>query len=663
MKKDLVFLLALIFVVSIALAQTDRWQQRVKYTMNINMDVKTNQFTGKQKLEYTNNSPDTLKKVFYHLYWNAFQPNSMMDVRSQELGKTKINGNPDWDSRVMDRISKLKRDEVGYQKVIFLTMNGVAQKFFIHETILEVTLSRPIHPKTKVVFDMEFETQVPVQIRRSGRDAANGVRYSMSQWYPKLCEYDQQGWHPTPYVAREFYGVWGDFEVKISIDKNYILGGTGYLQNANQIGYGYEGAGTKVVRPATEKLTWHFIAPNVHDFMWAADPEYKHLVKHIPNGPTIHVLYNRDENFMAQQFSRLDETARSRYSNDVSKYIEHVDNQWKEVADAAVIVYPFITKNFGAYPYKQYSFVQGGDGGMEYPMSTLLNGPGLGTVFHEWMHTWYQMILGTNESLYAWMDEGFTEWATDKVEAYYRDAVTKKRIGGNQAALQKPDSVAPILPLNHNPNYNTYFALAKSGLEEPLSTHADHFNTNAAYGAAAYSKGCVFLVQLGYITGEQVRDKIMQDYYRQWRFKHPDVNDFMRIAEKQSDMKLDWYKEYWINSTKTIDYGIDSLWEEGGKSKIRLRRIGKMPMPVDLMIQYKNGSRELAYIPMYLMFGEKPIEDTAIPRTTYTPWKWTHPTYIVEVPRRLAEMKVLEIDPSQRMADIERRNNKLAIPW
>lgn len=663
MKQRIVFSVLSVFVYSISLGQTDRWQQRVKYTMDINVDVNTNRFTGKQKLEYTNNSPDTLKRVFYHLYWNAFQPNSMMDIRSQELGKTRINGDPDWDGRVKDRISKLKEDEIGYHKIVSLSMNGAPQKFTIHETVLEVILSKPILPKSKVVFDMDFESQVPVQVRRSGRDAANGVRYSMSQWYPKLCEYDQDGWHPTPYVAREFYGVWGDFEVKITIDKRYILGGTGYLQNANQIGYGYEAGSAKVNRPDTEKLTWHFIAPNVHDFMWAADPEYRHLVRNIPSGPVIHVLYNRDENFLAQQFSRLTSNVRARYSNDVAKYIESIDNQWNEVADAAVAVYPFIVKNFGAYPYKQYSFIHGGDGGMEYPMGTLLVGPGLGTVFHEWMHTWYQMMMGTNESLYAWMDEGFTEWATDKVEAFYRETVIRKRVADNPAALSTLDSTAQLLPKYHSANYSSYISLAKSGLEEPLTTHADHFNTNAAYGAASYSKGCVFVSQLGYIVGEQMRDKIMLEYYRQWRFRHPTANDFIRIAEKQSNIELDWYQEYWVNGTKTIDYGIDSLWEEGGKSKIRLKRIGKMPMPIDLLIQYKNGTREIVYVPLYLMFGSKQAEDPPVPRTVHESWKWTHPTYIIEVPRKLSEMKTIEIDPTQRMADIERRNNKLDIPW
>lgn len=235
------FLLAAMAVGMLVKAQPDRWQQKVKYVMDIDMNVTTNQFTGKQKLEYWNNSPDTLKRVFYHLYFNAFQPGSMMDTRSRRQGTIQIGRGADWDGRVKDRIQKLQPDEIGYQKILSLKMNGRPQKYEVLETILEVTLDKPILPRTKVVFDMDFEAQVPLQIRRSGRDnPGTKVRYSMSQWYPKMCEYDYDGWHPTPYIGREFYGVWGDFDVNIKIDKNYILGGTGYLQNAAQIGYGYE---------------------------------------------------------------------------------------------------------------------------------------------------------------------------------------------------------------------------------------------------------------------------------------------------------------------------------------------------------------------------------------------------------------------------------------
>lgn len=640
MRKFFLLNIGFILMCSLAFAQPDRWQQRVNYKMNIDMDVNTNRFTGTQKLEYTNNSPDTLYKVFYHLYFNAFQPNSMMDMRSRELGKiivrqdAKGNDVRDWDTRVRDRIANLKPDEIGYQKVLSLKMNGIAQPYKVDETILEVTLTKPILPKSKVVFDMQFEAQVPLQIRRSGRDnPMTGVRYSMSQWYPKMSEYDYEGWHPTPYVAREFYGVWGDYDVTISIDKKYILGGTGYVINGNQIGYGYEDAGAKVVQPAGNKLTWHFVAPNVHDFMWAADPEYKHLVRKTADGVTINVLYNYKENDAAN------------------------DAAWNKVADAAVLVLPFIEKHFGKYPYKQYSFVHGGDGGMEYPMSTLISSPSLGTAFHEWMHTWYQMMMGTNESLYPWMDEGFTSWAETVVSQYYEEQTT-----GNGAAAKYELAANTVTQNIHKDAYAGYFALVKSGREEPLTTHADHYESNFAYSIASYSKGETFLEQLGYIVGAQVRDRILLNYYDDWHFKHPNVNDFIRVAEKTSGMKLDWYREYWCNSTKTIDYGIDSLWEEDGKTKIRLARIGKVPMPIDLQLTFKDGSKEIQYVPMYLMFGEKPAEDNT-PRVVNEAWKWTHPTYVIETNHKLTDLKLVVIDPSERMADVNRRNNTLQLNW
>ena len=642
--KKLFFVATLSICSQLLFAQTERWQQRVRYTMNVDMNVQTNRYTGKQKLEYTNNSPDTLKHVFYHLYWNAFQPNSMMDTRSRRQGSVVLrkdrNGNEivDWDARVKDRILNLKDDEIGYQKITYLKMNGRSQKFIYHETILEVVLDKPILPRTKAVLEMEWEAQVPLQVRRSGRDnPTTKVRYTMTQWYPKLVEYDYEGWHPTDYVSREFYGVWGDYDVTINIDRNYVIGGTGYLQNASSVGYGYEAKGTKVTRPAGEKLAWKFTAPNVHDFAWAADPEYKHITRQVANGPTIHVLYKN-------------------WKND-----PQIENAWKEIADAAVTVYPFIKKNFGEYPYKQYSFIHGGDGGMEYPMATMLAGSSLGTAFHEWMHSWYQMVLGTNESLHAWMDEGFTEYSTNLVEEFYRQHNLAKQ---PEEVRRKSDSVTMnTLPRYHAANYGGYLSLARSGREEPMTTHADHYNTNYAYSNAAYSKGAVFMEQLGYIVGAGQRDKILLEYYRQWKFKHPNPNDLVRVAEKVSGIQLDWYRMYWVNTTRTIDYSIDSMWENSGKTAIRLFNSGGIPMPIDVKITFRDGSSEWHYIPLSLMFGNKPAEEGQENRKVYDPWKWTHPHYEIATERKLMDIVTVEIDPSQRMADVDRRRNKLELKW
>ena len=540
-----------------------------------------------------------------------------------------------------DRIQKLQKNEIGYQHILSLKMNGRPQQYKVNETILEVKLDKPILPKAKAVFEMDFEAQVPVQIRRSGRDNAEGVRFSMSQWYPKLSEYDAEGWHPTPYIAREFYGVWGDYDVKINIDKNYVLAGTGYLQNPSQIGYGYEADGAAVTRPAGNKLRWHFIAPNVHDFMWAADPEYVHKKITVRDGLVLHAFYKIAPELLKKQYEALPAARKADYENNADNFVSHYQLQWEDALEVARLALPYIEKTFGRYPYNQYSFIQGGDGGMEYPMATLLKGAGPDVVIHEWMHSWYQGVLANNESIYPWMDEGFADYAENRVLSY----------------LTRDTAFA------YKGSYQAYTQLAKSNKEEPLTTHADHYNTNYAYTTASYTKGCVFVEQLGYITGAEVRDRILLEYYRQWKFRHPNASDFIRIAEKVSGMKLDWYKEYWINSTKTIDYSIDSLWNENGKTKIRLARIGQIPMPVDVQLTFKDGTSELHYIPLDLMYGEKPAEDASITRKVYNAWHWTSQYYVIETSRKLIDVVSADIDPSMRMADVERKNNKLELKW
>lgn len=615
------FVFALTFIASASFAQSGYWQQQANYKMDVTLDVKTNIVNGTQKIEYFNNSPDKLNRIFVHLYWNAFQPGSGMDVRSRELGEILINDEPDWDSRVRDRISKLSPSEIGYQRVKSFKMNGVEQRTKVHGTILEVILSTPIQPKSKVNFDVVFEAQVPVQIRRSGRDNEEGVRYSMSQWYPKISQYDRKGWHANQYIAREFYGVWGNYDVTIKIDKEYKLGGTGVLQNAAQIGWGYEKPGTSLKPINTALRTWRFTAEDVHDFMWAADPDYKHLTTEA-EGTKLHVIYKEKD--------------------------AKADEDWAKVLDAAAITLPYMNKHFGKYIYPQYSLIQGGDGGMEYAMATLLKGPGLGTVFHEFVHSWYHMMLGSDEVQYPWLDEGFTSWGAAEVFAYYRK--------------QKGIAEEVGLPLNHARAYRNYFAIAKSPLAEPMTTFADHYNTNVAYGINVYSKGEVFLEQLAYVIGKDARDKALLAYYDRWKLKHPGPDDFVKTAQDVSGIQLDWYQEYWINTTKTIDYKIDSLWQQDGKSVIRLRRIGDMPMPIDLKLTFKDSTTETHYVPLNMMYGNKKAEDDD-KRTVHEAWSWPERTYNVIVDRDLFDLRSVEIDPTKRMADVEPSNNRLLLNW
>jgi len=594
-------------------SQADRWQQKVEYQMNIDFDVDKDQFAGTQQLVYYNNSPDTLTRVFYHLYFNAFQPGSAMDVRSQAL--------LDSDPRVGSRIGNLKPNEIGYLKVNKLTMDGKELKYLVEGTILEVALEKPILPKSKVTFEMNFDGQVPLQIRRSGRDNAEGVDYSMAQWYPKMCEYDYQGWHANPYIAREFYGIWGDFDVKITIDKQYVLGGSGYLQNPEEIGHGYLPEGQSPKPTKGNKLTWHFKAPNVHDFMWAADPNYTHTSLKRPDGLTLNFFYLKNE---------------------------RTQDVWAALPKIMDKAFTYINRRFGQYPYQQYSFVQGGDGGMEYPMATLITGnrslPSLvGVSVHELMHSWYQMILGSNESLYPWMDEGFTDYATQDISNF---------LAGEGLIPNRNKVENPFIS-----TYAGYFRLVSSGDEEPMSTHADHYSTNYAYGSAAYGKGAVFMNQMEYVIGKPALDKALLLYFNTWKFKHPNPNDVIRIMEKVSGLELDWYKEYWVNTTHYIDYGVDAIDSDGKETKITLKRFGKMPMPVDVEITYKSGKKELINIPLDIMRGAKPAENQSIPYRVVADWPWVNQSYALRLPVEATEIESVVIDPSARMADVNRNNN------
>jgi hypothetical protein len=612
------------------------WQQRITYKINVQVDDAANTFKGTQIIQYTNNSGDTLKKLFMHLYWNAFQPGSSMDARSLDLVKNQLpNERQDWDYRVRDRISKLTPDQMGKQVVEKVTINGIEQALKVYETILEITLKKPIAPKQTVTLNTVFNAQVPVQIRRAGRDNAEGVRYSMAQWYPKMCEYDKEGWHPTPYIAREFYGVWGDFDVTINIKDNYCVAATGYIQNPVPKGFNYEGIQTA---SKNGMHSWRFVAPNVHDFVWAADPNYIHNSKKTVNGITLHSFYKIDKAKLGVQFNDFGERQKQAYKNSADTFINSYQKQWEDVLELAHTALPFMNATFGTYPYKQYSFIQGGDGGMEYPMATLLKGAGEDVVIHEWLHSWYQMMLGTNESLYSWMDEGFTTYAEDRTKHWLH--------GGTN-------------PYPYQDNYDSYFYLAKTKFDEPLTTHADQYNSNFAYSINSYSKGAVFMEQLGYVVGAQTRDKILLDYFNTWKFKHPDVNDLIKIAEKNSGLQLDWYKTFFVNTTKTIDYKLDDIKQNAkGGTDITVLRLGKMPMPIDVLVKFKDGSKEFHYVPINLMYGSKKPE-TKDNWVTYTPWNWTVLNYTITTNKSFQDIVSIEIDPSQRLADIDRRNNKI----
>ena len=597
---------SLLILLSVLLSSTiygQYWQQAVDYTIEVEMDHETAQYNGTETVVYTNNSPETLHKVFFHLYYNAFQPGSEMAIRLKNAA--------DKNRRFKVDIDSLTPQQQGYLKVSGLTQDGIALTPEESETILEVPLAKALAPGESTTFSLSFNGQVPDVIRRAGKNSKEGIAFSMAQWYPKMAEYDYEGWNADPYTGREFHGVWGDFDVKITLDKSFTVAASGYLQNADDIGRGY--SDRKKAKTKKGKITWHYVAPNVHDFTWAADPEYIHDTYPGPNDVTLHFFYKNNP--------------------------EIIEN-WKKLQPITAKLMEYFNEKVGPYPYKQYSVVHGGDGGMEYAMLTLITGNRkfgslVGVTAHELAHSWFQHVLATNETKHEWMDEGFTSFISTLAENEILEENQEFPLGGS---------------------YRSYLRLATSGIEMPQATNANRYKHNAAYESTAYSKGAVFLGQLGYIIGQDKLFETLQTYYDEWKFKHPRPNDLRVIAERVSGIQLQWYLTDWTQTTNRIDYSLAAVEDKGEETEIRLERKELMPMPLEILVQLKDGGAELHYIPISLMRGEKenPYD---MAWTQHPDWKWASPTYSLKLSHKKEDIEAIVIDPSNLMADIDKSNN------
>ncbi len=609
MNKGLVYLFLMLFSVAGA-QQNAYYQQNAKYTMDIEVDAADFTYQGKQTVKYTNNSPDALRVVYFHLYWNAFRPGSMMDQRVQAQGKK-------GDSRLqkdgVSRLAQIPEDQTGFQNIHWIRQNGTDLKFEIQETIMKVYLNTPLAPNSSTEFMMEWDARIPMQIRRSGRNNREGVAMTMTQWYPKIAEYDYDGWAAFDYVGREFHAPFADFDVTIKIDKDYVVGAGGVLQNPLEV-KGYDD-NSNVKFDAGNKAVWHWKAKNILDFAWAADPDYS--VEHftILDGPKVYYVYQKSDKTQFWEASK--------------PYIKNF--------------FQLMNATFGRYSYPTYTYIQGGDGGMEYGMCSMILGEAttleglVGLMVHEGGHSWFQQMLATNESMRPWMDEGFTSYAEDFV--MYR--------------LFPPQQPWP------NPYVNAikgYVNFTKTGLEEPASWLGDHHDSGSAYTYASYVKGELYLVELGYIMGEPTLSKVMKEYFAAWNLKHPSDRDFLHIAQQVSGMDLKWFHHYWLNTTKTIDYAVKSVQYGKDSTVITLENKGGIPMPIDFSILTKDKKIISYQIPLNMTHTWKSA-DIYGDFTTLAYWPWTQKEYTFTIPYSRQQLLALGIDFSQRLADVNPQDN------
>ena len=579
MKKIIALFL---FLVSQAAAQpSDYWQQHVSYTISGTLIDSIHSFDGHLSVVYTNNSPDTLHEVYFHLYYNAFQPGSMMYERAKALN----------DRGLVEKMDHYKRSDWGEQRISEVKQiyygrsigekigQGIPAKFEITGTIMKVVLNQPLPPHDSVIISMPFFVQIPLLTRRGGWMNDAGIKYSMSQWYPKICEYDREGWHHQEYVAREFYGVYGDFDVTMTVPTIFCVGATGQCQNPEDVGWGYDqiAKGVKKGKVYPDSIlkvqhsavtTWHFKASNVHDFAWVAH-EYIHEWDTWSDTVTVHCLYKPSE-----------------------------EEAWKEAMPNTFFMLTHHSNKVGWYQYRNFTNTHGGDGGMEYPQLIMDGSASAGLIAHEGGHQWFYGMLGNNETRYAFLDEGFTEF----IEMVCQEA----HFGRNQ---KQPGVELPWLTRTFIPEtdirrnyYSPYLDLATSGYEEPLTIPHDWFRENVNAGQV-YFKTLAGLAQLEYVLGDSMFWAGMKEYFRRWHFKHPNLNDFKRAMQDVSGADLDYYFDEWFGSTRTIDYaasGLSSEKQSDGtyKTTVDLRNRNLGVLPVDLTLHYDDGSTGIATIPL-----------------------------------------------------------------
>ena len=610
-----IFQILLLMVIGILSAQKGAYyQQFAKYKMDIDVDATNFTYQGKQSIIYTNNSPDELSVVYFHLYWNAFKSGSMMDDRIREQG---INGDKRLQVNGVSELSQIPAELEGKQNIHWIKQDGRPLNFEVQETIMKVHLATPIKPNTSTTFTMEWDANIPMEIRRSGRNSSEGIDMTMTQWYPKIAEYDYNGWATFDYLGKEFHAPFADFDVNIKIDKDYIIGAGGVLKNENAV-KGYS-ENPELTPDRNGKVTWKWSAKNILDFAWAADRDYSVDEFSILDGPKVYFVYQKSD--------------KTQYWSQAKPYIKRF--------------YQLMNAKFGQYMYPTYSFVQGGDGGMEYGMATMILGESdsllnlVRLMAHEGAHSWFQQMLATNESTQPWLDEGFTSYAESWVT---------HQLFPSQKALPNP----------FLETINRYTRFTKTGMEEPAIWYSDYHHSGAGYSVAAYVKGELFLVELGYIIGEQALSDVLKIYFEEWKMHHPSDRDFMHIAQKASKMDLKWFYHYWINTTETIDYSIKNVEYTENGTKITLENKGDIPMPIDFSIFTKDKKIVNYHIPTNLTHSWKE-KDAYGDFSILDYWIATKREYTFTIPFKKEDLQVIGIDFSKRLADVNPQDNFMEI--
>ncbi|MEO8086346.1 MAG: M1 family metallopeptidase [Bacteroidota bacterium] len=547
---------------------SDYFQQKVEYTIHVSLDDKKHALKGDESIIYTNNSPDSLTELYFHLWPNAYKNDET--ALADQLSKSGDN-----------RMVIAKDQDFGYIDGISFRTEGKAIDWEYLEDTIDVCvlhLKKALQPGASMAITTNFKVFIPsADLSRLGHD---GQAYFITQWYPKPAVYDMNGWNYFPYLDKgEYYSEFGTFDVYLTLPKNYVVAATGnlvggedelsWLNEKAKATQGLTSFESDMSFPESDTAdkTLHYHAEQVHDFAWFADKRY-HVLKAEVELPV----------------SKRKVTTWAMFTNQEPRY-------WLKANDYTADALTYFSKWIGEYPYDQFTCADVGyasGSGMEYPMITAIGTEGdvfeiEATIQHEIGHNWFYGVLGTNERLHPWMDEGMTQF----LETRY----TYTKYADDSAQQMEHTGIFGMgmrAIYNHRRlEYLKYWHGARANTDQQPDLNAAYFS-NINYSADAYRKSALSFDYLKCYLGDSIFDQCMHDYFDQWKFKHPAPNDLKKVFEKSSGKKLDWLFTGLIKSTKKIDYKICNAKGGSGSYNVRLKNTGSIASPVSLSAM-KNG--------------------------------------------------------------------------
>ncbi len=614
------------------------WQQDIHYNIKAAINEKTDIIDGIEELTYYNNSPDELSFVYFHLYQNAFQPDSYLDDL-QKANKVKP---------VYGKYEKTKQGTT----VDKITIDGKEVKTELDNTILKVYLNEPLKSGSSVKFNINFKTYFDKGSTRRRMKIINvggNTHYDGVHWYPRISVYDRKfGWTTDQHLGKEFYGDFGSYDVELTFANNYVLDATGVLLNKDEVlpdslrkkldikNFANKKLFEKasiVIQPNGTTKTWKFHADNVHDFAFTADPTYR-IGEAEWNG--IKCIALAQESHAAR---------------------------WQNAADYTAKIIKTYSEDIGMYGYPKM-IVADAEDGMEYPMLTLDGGldPGYRSLLcHEVGHNWFFGMVGNNETYRAALDEGFTQfltaWCFEKLEGLIDQPIRDSSFWAGYI-----NNYSEGQPIRYKRAYQGYLLDAIRNEDMPLNTHSDQFNGALAHGGGyrhVYYKTATMLYNLQYTLGDELFLKAMQHYFDQWKFAHPYFEDFRNSIIQYTHVDLNWFFDQWMETTKNIDYKVECIKKGSAPDEyiIKIKRKGQMQMPIDFTVTAKDGKQFNYHIPNDWFV--KKTTATVLPR--WIGWDNLKPCYEAKVTIP-SGIENVQIDTTNRLADVNLLDNSKKTP-